>query len=306
MEVLVQVAATGPQARACFETLGIDLRVEKSLRSDTDLEVLNALEVALALPVERLNMSAIDGLLSDVVATWALGAASEEASPSPAPALLQRAESMSHDLSARGVARAGAVSILHERRLHAVARHWATHASEVPTANARLFFAHLEELSECRDSGLAALAFSALALVCSAPGGAALAQTQATFSKQVERLAAALGSSSREPLLAAISLLRALIRYGQPPGDLACLADAGPAPEDGAGEVGQRTIPEWVANVFARARPRLVRGEFMQGKGSGWCGLREDAGSGVGGKISQPGCRSCPWPSAWRFLGPAL
>ena len=55
MEVLVQVSESGPQASACFKTLGIDTMIEQSLRSEGELEVLNALEVACALPIERLR-----------------------------------------------------------------------------------------------------------------------------------------------------------------------------------------------------------------------------------------------------------
>jgi hypothetical protein len=127
MEVLLQVSESGPQASACFETLGIDAMIEQSLRSEEELEVLNALEVACALPIERLryakialyrpkralsfpkrdlttlahlSMAAIASLLADVVASWAVRGGYDEAAPE-------------------------GVSLLHERRLHAIARHWA-------------------------------------------------------------------------------------------------------------------------------------------------------------------------------------
>ena len=273
--MLLHVSAAGPQARGCFEALGIARMIEKALRSGQDLEVLNALEVAFALPIDKLSMSAVSGLLSDVVATWALeGAlASQDAEPradSPLPQQLasgaaELQETTGEDLLQRAVMSMQAVSILHERRLHAVARHWAMHASQVPSGDAQLFFVHLEELSEHGNSGMAALALSSLALVCSTPRGAVLAQTHDTFSKHVDGLAAAFRSANSELLQAAMFLLRALIRNGHPPHDLPSqLAGTTPVSaqaDAAAGEECQKSIPAWVATVFARARTRLVRGE---------------------------------------------
>jgi hypothetical protein len=70
IEVLVQVSAARGEARECFETLGIVERIETSLRSSSEMEVLNALELAHALPIERLSTQAIAHLLADVGQCW--------------------------------------------------------------------------------------------------------------------------------------------------------------------------------------------------------------------------------------------
>ena len=54
-------------------------------------------------------MAAITSLLSDVVASWALRGSRD---------------------AEEGVSQEG-VSLLHERRLHAIARHWAKHVYEL-------------------------------------------------------------------------------------------------------------------------------------------------------------------------------
>ena len=157
----------GNEARACFETLAIGRRLEQSLASEASIEVMNALELAMALSIERLSLDAMEHMLSAVLASWSSAMAEEDAQQAGE---LQEEQQLQDDDELASLpafhhpASRATPTILHERRLHALARYVAKRTQEVPADMCEQLLSHLDALRELGDNEFGALALSCLGL----------------------------------------------------------------------------------------------------------------------------------------------
>ena len=147
----------GDSARACFETLAISRRLEQSLASSESMEVMNALELAFALGIERLSLGAMRHMLSAVLESWSSALDQEDEEQGVA------AQDEQGSLAApQYPVRRAAPTIAHERRLHALSRYVAKRTAEMPADMCEELLAHLHALVMRDDHEFSALALSSL------------------------------------------------------------------------------------------------------------------------------------------------
>jgi hypothetical protein len=121
------------------------------------MEVMNALELAFALGIERLSLGAMRHMLSAVLESWSSALDEEDEEQGVA------AQDESASLAApQYPARRAAPTILHERRLHALSRYVAKRTGEMPTVMCQELLAHLHALVKRDDHEFSALALSSL------------------------------------------------------------------------------------------------------------------------------------------------
>ncbi len=141
--------------------------------------------------------------------------------------------------------------------MHAIARYIATRTSDIPQGMADVFVLHVEHLRASRSKALKGLALTTLALLCSSPTGAALAQQHASFQKHIRTLRRAFAETHTQQLEGGMRLLAALLRHATERGGGSVGAGAAGA-GDAEEEVGLQ-MPAWLRSVVLRVRARLVR-----------------------------------------------
>ena len=128
--------------------------------------MINALELAMALPIERLSLNAMRHMLSAVLASWTRAMMQEDEDAQQDSELQD--EQLPDELASLSAfhhpASRATPTILHERRLHALARYVAKRTQEVPADMCQDLLSHVDALRERGDNEYGALALSCLGL----------------------------------------------------------------------------------------------------------------------------------------------
>uniref|UniRef100_A0A7S4UCJ4 Uncharacterized protein n=1 Tax=Guillardia theta TaxID=55529 RepID=A0A7S4UCJ4_GUITH len=185
LELLLRTVNISQKAQAAFRGLNLQSILIESFNHPDDVLVLNAIELAWFCPIESLPIEAIYMFLDDAILAWEKRKESEDTIPY--------------------------VSLLHEERLRAVARHWALQDESIPPFMVNQLELHLLDLTNRQETGPVALAISTCAMLCSTKRGVKVFE-EMQLSFEITQNLPHFASSTREDLfLAAIVLTENLI-----------------------------------------------------------------------------------------------